>query len=78
MCIWTFPRKQHCTASDEHEERFNQQISDMEERYLEKWSESMLANYCWALMRKSLATEYKRQAKRLRLHWLFVEGAQGK
>jgi hypothetical protein len=58
---------ENCGAvSDEHGERFHQEILDMEERYQGKWSKSMLADYCWTLIRESPATEYKRQAKRLR------------
>ena len=36
-------------VSDEHEERFHQNITVMEKRYQEKWSPSMLADYCWTL-----------------------------
>lgn len=58
---------ENCGAtSDEHGERFHQEISDMEERYQEKWSESMLADYCWTLIRESPAKVYKRQTKRFR------------
>lgn len=66
---------ENCGAvSDEHGERFHQEISKMEQRYQGKWSESMLADYCWTLIRESPATEYKRQAKRLRLQRHSSEG----
>ena len=55
------------SLSNELGERFHQEISRMEERYHGKWRESMLADYCWTLIRESPATEYKRQAKRPRL-----------
>jgi hypothetical protein len=32
--------------SDEHGERFHQEISNMEKRYQGKWSLNMLADYC--------------------------------
>ncbi|GBP20941.1 hypothetical protein EVAR_9510_1 [Eumeta japonica] len=36
-------------VSDEHGERFHQDISNMEKRYQGKWSPNMLADYCWTL-----------------------------
>jgi hypothetical protein len=38
-------------VSDEHGERFHQDICNMEKRYQGKWSLSMLAHYCWTLKR---------------------------
>ncbi|UYV81741.1 hypothetical protein LAZ67_20002178 [Cordylochernes scorpioides] len=38
-------------VSDEHGERFHQDISSMEKRYQGKWSPVMLADYCWNLKR---------------------------
>jgi hypothetical protein len=38
-------------VSDDHRERFHQDISNMEKRYQGKWSLSMLADYCWTLKR---------------------------
>jgi hypothetical protein len=38
-------------VSDEHGERFHQDIYNMEKRYQGKWSLSMLADYCWSLKR---------------------------
>ena len=36
-------------VSDEHGERFHQDILATEKRYQGKWTSSMLAHYCWAL-----------------------------
>jgi len=36
-------------VSDEHSERFHQDVMTMEKRYQGKWTSSMLAHYCWAL-----------------------------
>jgi len=37
------------TVSDEHGERFHQDISTIERRYQGKWSPSMLTDYSWTL-----------------------------
>ena len=50
--------------SDEHGERFHQDISLIEKRYEAKWNCAMLADYCWTLARDAPNMEYKRQAKR--------------
>lgn len=54
-------------VSDEHGERFHQDISTMEQRYQGKWSTSMLADYCWTLRRDAPEQVYKRQAKKLKI-----------
>ena len=55
---------ENCGAvSDEHGERFHQDISSMEMRYQGKWNCAMLADYCWTLARDVPTMEYKRQAK---------------
>ena len=38
-----------CDVSDEHGERFHQEISEMESRYKGKPSPSLFADYCWTL-----------------------------
>ena len=53
-------------VSDEHGERFHQDIAAMEKRYQGKWNPSMLADYCWTLVRVDPAAEYKRQVKKRR------------
>lgn len=50
-------------VSDEHGERFHQDIAVMEKRYQGLWNDQMLADYCWTLKRESV-TEYKRAANR--------------
>ena len=58
----------NCGAvSDEHGERFHQDIATMEKRYQGKWSPSMLADYCWTVTRDAPFNEYKRQAKKRRV-----------
>ena len=49
-------------VSDEHGERFHQEISTMEKRYRGKWSPSMLADFCW-MLRRDQSTTHKRQSK---------------
>ena len=51
-------------VSDEHGERFHQDISVMEQRYQGHWNEAMLADYCWSLCRNAPELLYKTQAKR--------------
>ena len=55
---------ENCGAvSDEHGERFPQDISSMEKRDQGKWNCAMLADCCWTLARDAPTVEYKRQAK---------------
>ncbi|UYV64347.1 RYR2 [Cordylochernes scorpioides] len=46
-------------VSDEHGERFHQEISSMEKRYQGKWSPAMLADDCWALKRDLPQAKYR-------------------
>ena len=54
-------------VSDEHGERFHQDIAVMEKRYQGRWSPSMLADYCWTLVRNQPNLPYSRKTKRIRL-----------
>ena len=59
---------ENCGAvSDEHGERFHQNISSMEKRYQGKWNTSMLADYCWTVTRDASDDHYKRQEKKQRI-----------
>jgi hypothetical protein len=49
-------------VSDEHGERFHQDIPNMEKRYQGKWSLSMLADYCWTLKRDVPQATYSRKS----------------
>ena len=49
-------------VSDEHGERFHQDISTMEKRYKGKWSSSLLADFCWNLQRDAPEVIYKRKS----------------
>lgn len=53
-------------VSDEHGERFHQDIIVMEKRYQGKCSKKMLADFCWSLKRDNLSYSYKRGVKRAR------------
>ncbi|GBM61148.1 hypothetical protein AVEN_26747-1 [Araneus ventricosus] len=53
-------------VSDEHGERFYQNIAHTEKRYQGNWSTPMLADYCWTLIKNASHVHYKRQAKRNR------------
>ena len=50
--------------SDDHGDRFHQDISIIEQRYKEKWSAAMLADICWMVKRDVPEAEYHRHAKR--------------
>ena len=47
-------------VSDEHGERFHQDIFQMEKRYQGKWSPHMLADYCWTIKRDVPEPKYSR------------------
>ena len=49
-------------VSDEHGERFHQDIANMDKRYQGKWSPSMLGDYSWTLIRDVTDSEYKRKS----------------
>jgi hypothetical protein len=49
-------------VSDEHGQRFHQDINNMEKRYQGKWSLSMLADYCWTLKRDIPQETYSRKS----------------
>ena len=59
-------------VSDEHGERFHKETATMEKRYQGKWSTSMLADYCWTLVRNALGQLHTRQAKRSRKRTFIV------
>jgi hypothetical protein len=59
---------ENCGAvSDEHGERFHQDISNMERRYQGKWNCEMLADYCWTITRDAPEAAFKRQAKKRKM-----------
>ena len=47
-----------CAYSEEHGERFHQDIKDFESRYQEQYNENMMEDYIWGLIRES-DFEYK-------------------
>ena len=51
-------------VSDEHGERFHQDISVMEQKYQGHRNEAMLADYYWFVCRDAPELVYKRKAKR--------------
>ncbi|GBM83394.1 hypothetical protein AVEN_242129-1 [Araneus ventricosus] len=58
------------TISDEHRERFHQDISMFEKRFSGRWNRSMLAEYCWSVIRDTQSDAYKR--KRPKFIGLFI------
>ncbi|GBM68742.1 hypothetical protein AVEN_263566-1 [Araneus ventricosus] len=53
-------------VSDEHGEHFHQDMANMGKRYQGTCSTTMLADYCWTLIRDAPHVHYKRQDKRNR------------
>lgn len=49
-------------VSDEHGERFHQEISTMEERYQGRFNPNMMGDYCWFLQRDT-ASSHKRKSR---------------
>jgi hypothetical protein len=47
-------------VSDEHGERFHQDISNMESRYKEKSGASMMADFVWSVTRETSNTHHKK------------------
>lgn len=54
-------------VSDEHGERFHQEISAIEKRYQGQWSTNMLADYCWTIARDVPDALYKRKSKKRKI-----------
>lgn len=54
-------------VSEEHGERFHQDIQVMEKRYQGRWDEAMMGDYIWSLVRSDVST-HKRQ-KRSSVHF---------
>lgn len=50
------------SVSDEHGERFHQDVAAFEKRFQGRWEPAMLADYCWSLLRDTPASKYKRTA----------------
>ena len=53
--------------SEKQGERFHQDIKVMEKRYQGKWNVSMIADYCWNVIRKSWDFQHSRQSKKRKL-----------
>ena len=49
-------------VSEEHGERFHQDIMVMEKRYVGSWNERMMGDYVWNLLRES-PIDYKRKSR---------------
>ncbi|GBN15807.1 hypothetical protein AVEN_171056-1 [Araneus ventricosus] len=47
--------------SDEHGQRFHQDISMFEKRFSGRWNRSMLAEYCWSVIRDTQSDAQKRK-----------------
>lgn len=50
-------------VSDEHGERFHQEMKSMEQNYQGFWDERMMGDYIWFLIRETDIEKNKRQSK---------------
>ena len=58
-------------VSDEHGERFHQDITKMESNYQGKWNPGMMGDFCWMLLHDILEAKYTRSSKKTHF-WLSV------
>ena len=58
-------------VSDEHGERFRQDITKMESNYQGKWNPGMMGDFCWMLLRDIPEAKYTRSSKKTHF-WLYV------
>ena len=58
------------SVSDEHGERFHQDIATIEKRYQGKWSTSSLADYFWSLTRDDSFKKHVRSSKRRTFYYV--------
>ena len=58
-------------VSDEHGERFHQDITKMESNYQGKWNPGMMGDFCWMLLRDIPEAKYTRSSKKTHF-WLSV------
>ena len=54
-------------VSDEHGERFHQDITKMESNYQGKWNPGMMGDFCWMLLRDIPEAKYTRSSKKTHL-----------
>ena len=57
--------------SDEHGERFHQEITKMESNYQDKWNPGMMGDFCWMLLHDIPEAKYTRSSKKTHV-WLSV------
>ena len=58
-------------VSDEHGERFHQDITNMESNYQGKWNPGIMGDFCWMLLRDIPEAKYTRSSKKKHF-WLSV------
>ena len=58
-------------VSDEHGERFQQDIMKMDSNYQGKWNPVMMEDFCWMLLRDIPEAKYTRSKKTLFWQWYY-------
>ena len=51
-------------VSDEHGERFHQDLKVMEDRYQGRWDTHMMADYCWSIQRDCVDMKHSRRSRK--------------
>ena len=64
---WEYFPENLRAISEEQGQRFHQDIKIMEKRYQGRWNVSMIADYCWCLMRDGESFELSRKSKKRKL-----------
>ena len=62
--------------SDEHCERFHQDIKVMEERYQDRWNTHMMADYCWSIRKGCADMKHSRRSRKRSLFHKYVVHVQ--
>ena len=52
-------------VSEEQGERFHQDIKTMEKRYQGQWNVSMMADYCWCLLRETDSAHSRKSKEKI-------------
>jgi hypothetical protein len=63
-CHLDFFPKNLGEVSNEHRERYHQDISIMEKWFVGRWNCGMLAECCWSIVRETPDSGYKRKRSR--------------
>lgn len=64
--------------SDEQGERFHQDMAEIEDRYKGFWDESLMADYCWFLIREDDTPKKRKSSSRISFKKTATENTKSK